>query len=450
MTRLARATVAAAAALTIGAWPSVGHANLEELLGLGPQPMAVGLAATGGAGHFSLAYYNPAGLSALPHAGRPREAPGFVELSFGLMYTRPVLDVDGATPTGTGARSDRDSWGWYLGSRLDLGNAIGLEGLVLGADVYFPGRHIFVFGSAPDEQLQWLNLADQTARVGSNIALSYRITDWLSVGVGIRILFDVVAYTTATILATGMGVDSETGAEVVDLDVRLGEDVSVFGRVAPTLGVQIAPIDRLRIGLTWRGETGIEDFGWTRVEYAPAVGTIGFVHRFAHHLEPHRVALGLSAQPHDRVRLAADLVWSNWSTARTPEAVRLMDGRFGDTWTPAVGIEADVHEHVRVSGGYRFARAAFDNFDGPTNLLDNDRHVVSAGAELRFDDLGVDGAFGMRVRAAGRLAVLVEREETKDFRRFPDDVALETNPGYPGYTHGGLVPSLALEVEGGW
>ncbi|MCC6897977.1 MAG: hypothetical protein IT377_03325, partial [Polyangiaceae bacterium] len=81
-----------------------------------------------------------------------------------------------------------------------------------------------------------------------------------------------------------------------------------------------------------------------------------------------------------------------------------------------------------------------------SNLLDNDRHAVSLGLETELESWLSPG-FDARVNLAIEHVLLVERSETKDYRRFESDAALEKNPGYPSYVYGGRLLAISLGTE---
>jgi hypothetical protein len=431
------------AALAGAAGPA--RAGVEDVLGLGPEDMAVSGSMVARPGSFASTYYNPAGLAP---GGAAVDPPGFGELSVGLVLARPVVyvtslggdDIEPDAPV-------RDTTGLLIGSRFDLGHAFGVKGLNAGLFLYLPDD-IFAWSIHPDDRIQWLFLTDRTQRIAIDTALAYRLTSWLSLGVGTRVLFDAETFTTGRVTKVEQTQDPDTGANGFDVDTQLGEEVSVYGRVAPTAGLLVTPHPRLRIGAAYRGKIDVDDWGWTRIQGTPGTGDLGYVHHFSHYYHPHQVALALSGEPIEALTVSFDLTYSRWRDALTTNHEALGPGRYGDTLMPAAGISWRAPPWLEVSGGYRFRRSPFDNFGGPTNLLDNDEHIASLGAEARLGTVGPeDAAVEVTARLAGRVGVLVEREEVKDPRRFASDRQILLNPGYPGYRHGGAVPGASFAVE---
>jgi hypothetical protein len=415
-------------------------ADVHDSIGLDPRDSALAGSTAARPGRFSAVWSNPAGLV------RDGDGRGFAELSLGMIYAHPSLHVaslDGRpiAPDATVA----DVAGAVLGARFDLGRAFGLEGLGAGLALYVP-NDIFRWSIRPDERVTWLFATDQSQHLGIHGGLGYRITRWLSAGASLRVLFDTETFTTGRVTEVRRTVDPRTGASGFEVGTQLGEEVAVYGRVAPTLGVQITPSDALALGLVYRHPLYVDDWGWTRIQGAPGAGDLGYVHRFAHYYQPLELSAAVSGRI-GTVRLSADATYRRWSDALTTNHASLGPGRFGDTVVPAFGVSWEARPGFVVMGGYRFVKSPFDNFGGPTNLLDADQHVTSMGADVT---LGRVDNVAFALRASYQISWLVTREEIKDPRRFRDDREILTNPGYPGYRFGGSISAGSAAVEARW
>jgi hypothetical protein len=240
---------------------------------------------------------------------------------------------------------------------------------------------------------------------------------------------------------------------------QIGTDATVYGRAAPVFGALLTPIDRLRIGLTFRGESYVDDWGSTILATGPQVGlgNLGYDFRFAHYFEPMELVGAMSADLGGGVDASFDLTYSRWSDALSTNrnfygcGLAPCDGAspiWGDTWTPAAGVRWRATRALAWMAGYRFQRSPLNNFGGPSNLLDNDRHVPSTGVQL--DLFQVASWLDARVTLGLQYVVLVDRTETKDFQRFMSDAAFETNPGYPSYRYGGSLVAGSIGVDARW
>jgi long-chain fatty acid transport protein len=420
------------------------YAGIEDTFGLGPRPMALAGSYTARPGDFSAVYYNPAGLSPRSEADRTG---GFFDLSLAAVYGRPTLYVTREDGSEIVTPEPADTSGGLLGARFSVGQPFGLEGLNMGISAYVP-KHLFQWAIRPDDDVQWALLTDRTQVISSHFALAYRIAPWLSLGAGLRFLFDVQTLTRGQVTDVYLETDPETNRSVVKTSTRLGTNAQVFGRVSPIFGVLVTPLEELRIGLSYRHKSYVDDWGDTRLSGIPDLGNLGYTHRFAHYFEPTQVTLGVSADVSREVDVSFDLTYSRWSEALTTNHNFFYrddenGGIWGDTWMPAAGVRWKLDDAISLSLGYRFQKSPIDNFGGPTNLLDNDRHVIGTGVELA---LGENAA----VTFALNHVILAERSEHKDFRRFTSDAAWQKNPGYPGYSHGGHVTAGSIGVESRW
>jgi long-chain fatty acid transport protein len=439
-----KANSAIVIALLLSAHPV--RAGIEDSIGVGPKATALGGSYGARPGDWAATFYNPAGLSP---GGTVDQPEGFVEAAFGMVYAHPFVFADDRSGAALSLISDNpDTFGLILGTRFDLGSAFDLEGLNAGVAFYLP-TNFFAWSTHADTEVQWLFLSDRTQHFAMAAALGYRVTDWLSLGVGIQVLFDLEVITLGQVTEVSNEVDPLTGANEFDVTVRLGEDVTVFGRVAPTAGLLITLNDDLVFGATFRGENFVDDWGYTRIGGVPGLGNLGYTHRFVHYFQPHQLTLAGSLQLSDDLGISADLTYALWSNALSKFAEEL-PGQYGDTVRPALGFDYVASNEIELMVGYQFVRSPWENFGGPSNLLDNDRHVVSFGMTVDLAEILGDFDTPFALTWALQLTVLVARDEEKDPRRFDENEDFFENPGYPGYTYGGVVPAGSLAMEVGW
>lgn len=432
------------AILTVAlALPTSASADAENDLGLSPRAGALGGAVGATGGDFSAAAYNPAALIV------PADEDGLAELHVGFVAAAPAVFARSLDPARTlDLAPPRNTYSLVVGGRFDIGRGLGLPGLVLGVAVYTPMDGLVRSRIRPDDSLSWMQLTDRTQHISLHVSLAYRIAPWLSIGLGVRVTFDEEAFITGMATDVRTVEDPLTGAVGVEAGTRLGVQTAIYGRASPILGVLVAPTPELRFGFAWRAQLYSDDWGWSRLQGIEGVGDLGFIHRFTHVFRPHELALSGAWRLHERVEVSAELTWALWSQAVSP-TWQTLDGRFGDTLIPAVGLRVTAHAGVDLMAGYRYARSPFNDFGGPTNLLSNDTHHAGLGVEIDLDRL-IDDDVPFTIGVTGRLSILEEREEVKNGRRFDSDRALLTNPGYPGYRYGGLVPSVQVSVETAW
>ncbi|MCS6798079.1 MAG: outer membrane protein transport protein [Myxococcota bacterium] len=424
---------------------SLAAAQHEDRHGLGARAMGLAGAMAARAGSFAALYHGPAGLAPVPG-----ERAALLEASVETFVAHPFVRVESlrGEPLRTAAPA-RSTFALLFGVRADLSRALGVRGLGAGFSLYQPGDALARWSNHPDDQLQWLHLTDRTHRIGAMAGLGWRPLRWLAVGAAARILFDIETLTVARVTDAEPQTDPTTGESYVDVTAQLGERVRAYGRLAPVLSVLVEPTEGLTLAARYRGSSEVEDWGWTRVEQVPAIGTLGFVHRFSHHVEPDQLTVGVALEPAPRWSLGAEVAWTDWSNGRSAEH-RRYPGHFGDTIDPAVGIEWEASAAVAMRAGYRFVRRTFDPFGGPANLLDSDEHALTVGAGVELGAPGGARSGRWSIDVALRVAWLPGDTERKDWRRFASDEELELNPGRDGYRWSGWLASGALGVRARW
>lgn len=430
-----------ASVIALGLAP-IARADVEGDLGLGARASALGNSVSAIGGDYAATAYNPGALIV------PSDEPGLAEVGLGMIVAVPDLWIASLDDSPIDVTPVENTYALTAGARFDVGAAFGAPGLVLGLAVYTPFDGLVQSAIRPDDTPQWLMLTDRTQHITLYAALAYRIAEWLSVGVGVRILFDEQTFITGRASDVRRVTDPETGEERIEAGARLGVDTAIFGRTSPTVGLLFAPMPNLRFAFAWRGRLYSDDWGHSRLAGIDSVGEIGFLHRFVHIYHPDELAWSAAYAPIEELEISAELTWALWSSAPSPTWASL-EGRFGDVLIPSAGVRVNVHPGVGVLAGYRYVRRPFDDFGGPTNLLVADSHAASLGVEIDLDRL-IEDEVPITLTLAGRLAIFEDREEVKNGRRFPDDRALLENPGYPGYRYGGLVPSVQLGVEAEW
>jgi long-subunit fatty acid transport protein len=422
-------------------------AGIEDTFALGPGPMALAGSYAARPGDFAAAYYNPAGLAP---GGSVEEKGGFFEASLALLYGHPSLFVVGANGQSLPTHQVYDTAGAVVGARFSVGQPLHLDGLDMGVALYVPG-HILEWSIQPDDKLQWALLTDRTQVLTVNLGLAYRVARWLSLGVGLRVGFDVQTDITGVLTKINFVNDHASS--------QLGVDSTVYGHVAPLAGVLVTPLDGLRVGLTYRGENYVDDWGSTIISTGAQVGlgNLGYNSRFAHYFEPTELTAAVGADLGAGIDVSADLTYGRWSDALSSNrnlygcGLNPCDGPspiWGDTWTPAFGARWRATPAFALMAGYRFQKSPLDNFGGPSNLLDNDRHVPSTGFEIDLSKLV--SWLDARIKVGLQYVVLVDRTEAKDFALFPSEAAFKSNPGYPSYSYGGHLVAGSVGVEARW
>ena len=351
------------------------RASLPEIAGMGGRSSA--LAGTGAsfADGFDAVYENPAGLV----------EPTQRRLTVGYILGRYDLYLDGAS------RGVADTNGVMLGVALPLpfGGFL-TRRIAFGLGFYFP-TSVLNRAQAPFSDEPRLALLDERTQVVSALgALGFRITDRLTLGVGVLVL--------ATL--TGIiRIAPDAGGHIVTL-----AEEQIVASYSPLIGARWRATDWLRIGAT------IHDVSEARydIEIDAALGkaipiTLPVLHvSGVAQYDPLQAVLEASAQPRPWVTLIGSLTYKRWSAfplpvnnAATPAG---MDGppspAFHDTIVPRVAVElvrARPTLSLALRGGWSWeptpssptiASPTDPTMSVPTPYVDADRQVLTVGAGL--------------------------------------------------------------------
>ncbi|MEW6444268.1 MAG: outer membrane protein transport protein [bacterium] len=446
--RLGRPAVAlllAAAVLLHG--PRPGRASMVDVYGWGARAVSMGGAFTALADDFTAVYYNPAGLmyqrtleETVPH----RKG---IKFDFGYVYGDPQLYVRDPQK-GRHSEDYGSTTGPYLGVTLDpidFHGTFARKLFAFGLGLYMPVDHILYYGRYFPEERRFPFFYDYSMRFVLLPGMAVEPWPGLSIGVGLQFLIRLHTDTVGTVYAS---LDKLTSPDAIfhgrvpleRENVRLGEFEDLTLNLAPIVGLQYRPFERLRFGLVYRGENYVNDFGLT--DPLINLGEIlafeqGYQFKFVRFFTPHQFFLGVAFLPTSAITISLDAGWFDWSDFHDIEASK-PDPPFRDTWMPRIGVEYRWQEVWSFRAGYFFYDSPVPEQKGFTNFMDNDRHVGSSGIEWIWTD--PPGFWDKPVHFSLSLQyhALVERTYRKTD---PDD------PYYPGYSFGGYIWMGGLQVS---
>jgi len=227
-------------------------------------------------------------------------------------------------------------------------------------------------------------------------SIAYRVTDWLSIGVGANIQYAYASLT--SFLDTGAAIGPPGSA-----DSFLHVDGSDFGFGA-NVGILIEPIEGTRLGIHYRSELEQNLSGDAVLEVHPAFPVVGggtFVGTAKADLTlPDTVAISLFHQLTDDITLLGDATWTQWSDVPSLviniAGVPIASGQaitplgWKDTWRFSAGVIWQATDEFALRLGY-----AYDESPVPSATLrtprvpDDNRHWATVGGTYEVDD-GVD------------------------------------------------------------
>lgn len=340
---------------------------------------------------FTAVYYNPAGLTAASE-------PGF---GIGFMLSRPQLSLEfDKSERAIAELEPPGSDGVTFGAVFPLGGAAVRNRVVMGLGLNVPTSSL-LNGQALDPAIpHWYMYQALPRRIVASLGLGVLPLDWVSLGLGVQFL---------------AGVEGQLDYELDVVAGRLVRKTVTFDIVpnaAPILGLELRPLQGLRIGISYRAS--IESDVDLPVEFvATGIAELEILTAFQVQYTPHQLSVGASyAWAELDLKLAADLTWAMWSLAPDPSVAssidvggelfagtgfdqildapapgqeRNVDLAFRDIWVLRLGAERALGM-FSVRAGYAIRPSPAPLQTSGTNYVDVTTHQVSLGGGVRFLD----------------------------------------------------------------
>jgi long-chain fatty acid transport protein len=203
-----------------------------------------------------------------------------------------------------------------------------------------------------------------------NPSASYRVNDWLALGLGAQI-----EYMT-------LDVDSRAGgAKVLDVEA------DSFG-IGFTAGVLMTPLEGTEIGVGFRSSIShtLKGDGFSGFPANPPGSPMQ-----GDFASPELLTLGLRQQLSDQLTVLAGVEWSNWSRFKelrihTPAGDLVTQEHWKDGWMFNVGAEYAYSDLLDLRAGVAFEKSPVPDAFRTPRVPDNDRYWLSLGASYQFAD----------------------------------------------------------------
>lgn len=394
-------------------------ANPIDLFGFGARGQAMAGAQVADAEDTSASYYNPALLA------RSSD----IRIDVGYQLAVPRLTIDGRD-------NDVDvSRGLALGLAVP-GRLLGAR-LAVGAGLFLPDQQITRTRTLASERPRFALYDNRPQRLFLAANLALELPGGVAIGGGI-------AYMSSTQGSVELdGLVAIPDPEDSDLDLAIDVDLKTIRY--PQAGVAWQARPWLTVAASYRGGFHLvldQRFVITGDVGAPGQpplvpdGYLNLRSRAQDLFQPAQVTVGASAQVTPRLGLTFDLAWHRWSAYENPAAridLELDLGDFNDLVDiPPQGPLPGAYFHdiavPRIGGEYVFAvgrrrwaaRAGYVYEPSPapvqrgsTNLIDNDKHTLSAGLGVELPGLGGVVLRPVAIDLAFAVTMLPEREHAK-------------------------------------
>ena len=399
---------------------SPAFAGNVDTFGIGSKATALGGAYSAYADDPFAVYYNPAGLTQID---RPMAAAGAMAIDPDLTakdYTVTNSPYGDLGPTDFSDESPNlyvphigfampinDKWSVGLAAYAPFGLHLEWDENSAGDLSEYPGAY--------NSYESWYQ------RVVATPTLAFKVNDKLSFGAGVSLGQSECGNYYQSEGLTQLASKFAGSNTPVDVKGDLEDDFNYSFNI----GVMYKPIDALTLGLTYRSEADTEfegemefEGGHDALNAAVQSGALGFtapaIEKWEYDISlddvdhPDQVQFGIRYQPHPRVSLEADLVWTKWSSidnqtveideALDPGLQALISGKLNsdgdivyprdweDTRQVRVGVEWKATDILTLRGGYFYDPSPIpdDTFD--IEWADADKKTYSAGFGLNLGE----------------------------------------------------------------
>lgn len=332
-------------------------------------------------------YFNPALLNDVP--GRQIEVG-----TTGVYADRKIKLDSGGTEDG---KTD-----WNFPSTFYYTHQVN-DNVTAGLGVFFP------FGLSTewddDYEGRYLGTSAELFTTNFNPAVSFRVTDRLSLAVGVDLLY-LDATLEKRINQTAVGVIAAPPFGLgPQPDIKQKFEGDGWG-TGYNLGVLYKATDRVSIGATYRSHIDVEVDGKAKFSGVNPIlaGAFPNTGGKADIRLPQQATAGVAVKALDNLVVEAGVRWEDW--ASTDELkVELDTPVFGQTedviprdwnatWTYNFGGQYRLSDTVALNAGYLYGQNAVPSSTFEPLVPDTDAHLFTLGTDLSFGTWTLGGAFG--------------------------------------------------------
>jgi long-chain fatty acid transport protein len=318
-----------------------------------------------------------------------------------------------------------NAYGFSAGAVFPLGGKL-KNRVALGVGAYIPAGRLLRTESPDPNRPFWYLYTGSPERLVVVGSVGVRITDWLSLGVGVQSLADLVG--SGADVALNVATQAVTFREV---------DSHLEGRSAPVAGILVQPLPRLRLAMSYRGDIHLLYSIPANVNLT-GIGTLDFTVTGITHYSPHTLTWGAAFDVLPQLTVTADTILQLWNQAPSPyltmntslsgpalQALGLNNlfnlsahnpsPRFLNTLSVRVGAEYRLDEHFTFRGGAFYLPSPVPAQNALlTNILDSDSVGLSGGVAASFGDPLEVFKRPLTVELALQWASLMGRQANKD------------------------------------
>lgn len=325
----------------------------------------------------SVAWYNPAGMTALPVGSQVTIAAHLIKPSF--KYQDRGSTGIFALP-GTGNGGDGGSWAVVPNGHFTT---------TINPRTRFGFSITVPFGLKTEYDAGWrgqlTGLRSEIKTVNLNPSLAYKLTDTVSVGAGVSV------QKLEAELSSFTGVGALGNAELGADDIGYGFNV----------GVMVQPDTATRVGLTYRSSIKYELEGNAVFTGAAGAAFNGDVR--ADLKVPDSASLSFFRTLNPKWDVMADITWTGWSSVKRLDIIRTTASAGGaagstlsslvfnwkDTWRFGVGANYKLNAKTKLRFGVALDETPTNDANRTPRLPDQDRTWIAFGVQHKLSKTSV-------------------------------------------------------------
>lgn len=243
------------------------------------------------------------------------------------------------------------------------------------------------FGNSVDYGDQWsgryVNIKTAALSEDFNPNLSYRVTDWLSVGGGVSLQYFRLGLSSGIAQSLIFGTGPDSSYDLAAANWNWGWN----------LGVLVKPWDGARFGLAYRSDIDHTLKGVLRLapQTNPLLGLSTAPATTDLHL-PATYTASFTQDVSSELSLFSDVQYTSWHTfsdvtlTAPPNPQFAFIEKYRDTWMVSVGGSYKFNEVWSLRSGFGYDESPVTNAYRDTGVPDDDRYMIGVGPRIRLND----------------------------------------------------------------
>ncbi len=276
------------------------------------------------------------------------------------------------------------------------------ENIAAGIGIFFPFGLSNKWGN--DYEGRYLGTSGEMTSFNINPALSYRITDQLSLAAGLDMVYvDTELSSMVNQSAVGTLLPSELGGPLAEILPDVEQNFSGEGwGYGFNLGALFKATDRVSIGMAYRSKVDVDldgDLSFANVDprltllLPNSIASAGIT-------LPAQFTTGIAFKANDGLLIEVGARWEDWDA----NDKLFLDVEFGtditqirnwhSTWAYNIGANYKLSEKVALNFGYLYGENAVPDSTFEPIIPDSDAHLFTIGSDLTCGSWTLSGAFG--------------------------------------------------------